>query len=258
MDDLWIDPRFRMYNLLTSEGNSKDFTRQTRNLFRVAKYFDAHHNWSYDNARVPAPPHFLGLGGTPLNEGLSTCIDLLPKWKTKQGVEKCHLVVLTDGEAQQIGQVHAKSEYINRKYEYHLNYRSILRDKKTGRYYSDIRNGGPSMTAALIRVIRDRYTWCNVLGFRLCPPREFSSYMSRMGIWEQDEYKKQWKKDRLAVIKTAAYSELYVIANGKNEETTMEVAADATKRQLTSAFKKSLKGKGANRRLLSAFAGQIA
>ena len=258
VDDLWIDPRFRMYNLLTSEGNSKDFTRQTRNLFRVAKYFDAHHNWNYDHPRVPAPPHFLGLGGTPLNEGLATCIDLLPKWRTKQGVEKCHLVVLTDGEAQQIGQVHAATEYINRKYEFHLNYRSILRDKKTGRYYSDIKNGGPSMTAALIRVIRDRYTWCNVLGFRLCPPREFSSYMSRMGIWEQDEYKKQWKKDRLAVIKTAAYSELYVIANGKNEDTTMEVAADATKRQLTSAFKKSLKGKGANRRLLSAFAGQIA
>ena len=258
LGDLWIDSRFRLYNFLTSEVNNKEFTRHARNLFRVGKYFERYHSYSYDSYRVPQPPHFLGLGGTPLNEGLATMADFLPKWKQAHGVEKCHLVVLSDGEAQQIGYVHQKTEYIERDYEYHCGYNTVLRDKKTGRYYTDIKNGGYGMTSALIKVIRDRYTWCNVIGFRLCSPREFSSYLNRQGIWEQDEYKKQWKKDKLAIVKTSAYSELYVIAPPKTEETSMEVKENPNKRDLRNAFKKSLKGKGSNRRLLSTFAGQIA
>ena len=258
LGDLWMDARFRLYNFLTSEVNNKEFARHARNLFRIGKYFSRYHSYSYDSMRVPQPPHFLGLGGTPLNEGLATMADLLPKWKTAHGVEKCHLVVLSDGEAQQIGYVHQKTDYVDRNYEYHCGHNTILRDKKTGRYYTEIRNGGYGMTSALIRVIRDRYTWCNVIGFRLCSPREFSSYLNRQGIWEQEEYKKQWKKDRLAIVKSAAYSELYVIAPPKTEETTMEVKENPNKRDLRNAFKKSLKGKGSNRRLLSTFAGQIA
>ena len=258
LGDLWVDSRFRLYNFLTSEVNNKEFTRHARNLFRVGKYFERYHSYSYDSYRVPQPPHFLGLGGTPLNEGLATMADFLPKWKQAHGVEKCHLVVLSDGEAQQIGYVHQKTEYIERDYEYHCGYNTVLRDKKTGRYYTDIKNGGYGMTSALIKVIRDRYTWCNVIGFRLCSPREFSSYLNRQGIWEQDEYKKQWKKDKLAIVKTSAYSELYVIAPPKTEETSMEVKENPNKRDLRNAFKKSLKGKGSNRRLLSTFAGQIA
>jgi hypothetical protein len=79
-----------------------------------------------------------------------------------------------------------------------------------------------------------------------------------MNIWDTDPYKKQMRQDKVAVVKTSAYNELYVIALNTDETTEMQVSAEPSKRELRSAFKKSLKGKAANRRLLSSFAGQIA
>jgi hypothetical protein len=37
---MWIDSRFKLVNLLTSQGNQKDFKRQCRKfLYRVANYW---------------------------------------------------------------------------------------------------------------------------------------------------------------------------------------------------------------------------
>tara|TARA_Y200000002_G_scaffold334043_1_gene300773 strand:+ start:48 stop:287 length:240 start_codon:yes stop_codon:yes gene_type:complete len=79
-----------------------------------------------------------------------------------------------------------------------------------------------------------------------------------MDIWDTEPYKKQMRQEKVAVVKTSAYNELYVIALNVDDATEMQVSAEPTKRELRSAFKKSLKGKAANRRLLSSFAGQIA
>ena len=210
-------------------------------------------------AQEPLPvPAFLGLGGTPLNEGLVVMADFLPRWKRENGTEKTHLVVLTDGEAQSTGVCKAPSDYVDRWYSYHLGYNTILRDRQTGKTYSTAKNSGYGITSELIRVIRDRYEWCNVLGFRLCQSRELGHFLSRMDIWDTEPYKKQMRQEKVAVVKTSAYNELYVIALNVDDATEMQVSAEPTKRELRSAFKKSLKGKAANRRLLSSFAGQIA
>ena len=257
--DILIDENFRLMNLLTSGGNIKDFHRQCKNLWSVARYFECHYNYWESEAEVPLPvPAFLGLGGTPLNEGLVVMADFLPRWKRENGTEKTHLVVLTDGEAQSTGVCKAPSEYVDKWYSYHLGYNTVLRDRQTGRTYTTSKNNGYGITSELIKVIRDRYEWCNVLGFRLCQSRELGHFLSRLGIWETDPYKKQMRQDKVAVVKTSSYNELYVIALNTDETTEMQVSAEPSKRELRSAFKKSLKGKAANRRLLSSFAGQIA
>ena len=258
-NDIFIDEAFRLMNLLTSGGNIKDFHRQCKNLWAVARYFECHYNYWENEAETPLPvPAFLGLGGTPLNEGLVVMADFLPRWKREHNTEKTHLIVLTDGEAQSTGVCKAPSDYVDRWYSYHLGYNTILRDRQTGKTYSTAKNSGYGITSELIRVIRDRYEWCNVLGFRLCQSRELGHFLSRMNIWDTDPYKKQMRQDKVAVVKTSAYNELYVIALNTDETTEMQVSAEPSKRELRSAFKKSLKGKAANRRLLSSFAGQIA
>ena len=68
-----------------------------------------------------------------------------------------------------------------------------------------------------------------------------------------------FKRDKSVVVKNSPYTELYVIkSNSYDQDVHMEVAEEATKSQIKSAFKKTLKSKGVNRKMLSAFAGQIA
>jgi len=254
---LWIDNRFKLVNLLTSEGNQKDFKRQCRNMYRVANYW--HQRNTYYKFR-PAPPYFMGLGGTPLNEALVAMHQYLPEWQTRNGVEKSHLIILTDGESQCIGsaQDHSKTAYFDAPYPSTVGYNTVVRHK--GRYYSDIHDANQGMTNTLIRIIRDSYPNSSVLGFRICTTRGLSYYLRSFGLWNSvDKYTKVFKRDKSVVVNNSPYNELYVIqSNSYSSEVEMDVNEDATKSQIRNAFKKTLKSKSVNRKMLSSFAGRIA
>lgn len=253
--DIYIDKRFRLVNLLTSEGNAKNFTMQCKFLYRISSYYQSN-GWARRGGIVS--PSFLCLGGTPLNEGLLCINQLLPVWKQRTGAEKTHLIVLTDGESSQSGYVHKSSDYYDRPYVNALYYYT-LRDRKTGRYYSNIQSGCYHTTNVLLRVIRDNNPGCSVLGFRICSSRDLTQMLYRMDAYDE-KIKSQWKKDKCVVIKNTNYHELYVIQNNSyTEDTSMKITEDnPTKAQIRSAFNKSLKSKSINRRLLSSFVGQIA
>jgi len=254
--EFWVDKRFKLVNLLTSEGNNKYFKHQCNMLFRVAAYWEER---GYYEFRV-APPHFLGLGGTPLNDALVVMHQYFGEWQRKVGVEKGHLIILTDGESQCIGRTAGAEEspYMSHKYPRTLGYNTVIRDR--GRYYSGIHNANSSCTAGLLRVLRQKYSDCSILGFRICQPRALTYYLHNMDMWDEaDKYNKTFKKDSSVVIKNSPYTELYVIkSNSYKEDVEMEVAEDATKGQIRTAFKKTLKSKGVNRKMLSSFASQIA
>ena len=258
--DLWVDERFRLVNLLTSKGNKQDFQRQCRNLYRIAYYYEGYYYGIYGEVKsVPRPPYFLGLGGTPLNEGLVCVNELIPQWKAAHNVEKTHLVILTDGEANCMGYAHARTEYVGKIYQNGIRYGTCIRDRKTGRYYPDIKNGNISLTQTLIRVVKDHNPGTSVLGFRICQPRNLSMFLRMNDIWSTDKYKREWSKNKSVVITDTSYDELYVIqSNDSTEDVSMEVKEDATKGQIRTAFKKALKKKVNNRRILATFAGQIA
>ena len=69
-----------------------------------------------------------------------------------------------------------------------------------------------------------------------------------------------WKKEKaLTMPNHRGYQELYYINdNSVGVEVEFDVAEDATKAQIKSAFKKSLKNKANNKRILSSFIAQIA
>ena len=253
--EFWLDKRFKLVNLLSSEGNNKNFKRQCNYLYRVVNYWKPQ---SYYKFR-PAPPHFLGLGGTPLNDALVVMRQYLGEWQRKQGVEKTHLLVLTDGESQCLGYTKSPedSPYFDRPYVSTLPYNTVVRDN--GRYHTGIENANSSATAGLLKIIRAAYPQCSVMGFRICQNRSMVHYLHVLGIWDTDKYSKDFSKNKSTIVYNSPYNELYVLkSNSYSSDTEMEVADDATKTQIKSAFRKSLKSKSVNRRMLSSFAGQIA
>jgi len=253
--EFWLDKRFKLVNLLSSEGNNKNFKRQCKFLYRVANYWKPQ---SYYNFR-PAPPSFLGLGGTPLNDALVVMRQYLGEWQRKQGVEKTHLLVLTDGESQCLGYTKSPEDsvYFDRPYVSTLPYNTVVRDN--GRYHTGIENANSSATAVLLKILRAAYPQCSVLGFRICQNRSMVHYLHVLGIWDTDKYSKDFTKNKSTIVHNSPYTELYVLkSNSYSSDTEIEVADDATKTQIKSAFKKSLKSKSVNRRMLTSFAGQIA
>lgn len=255
--EFWLDKRFKLVNLLTSEGNSKNFKRQCRNLYRVANYWNPNKLYSFR----PSPPYFLGLGGTPLNDALVVMYQYLGEWQQKAGVEKSHLIILSDGESQccVYGKDPSPSQYFEKVYPTTLPYGTVIRTKN--RYFTGVENANSSTTNVLLRVLRTKYSDSSILGFRICSTRSLSHYLHVLGVEykDHDKYSKIFKRDRSAVIEGSSYTELYVIkSHSYQSDVEMEVDEDATKSQIKSAFRKSLKSKSINRKMLSSFAGQIA
>ena len=257
--EFFLDRRFRYGNLLTSDVNQKTFNHHCKLLYRVANYYRGSRDWTVTR---PKPPTFMGLGGTPLNEALVVMQSYLGKWKSQHNVEKCHLIVLTDGEAQCLPTTKQGRSYgvDTGLFPDYGHYNTVIRHK--GRHFKTIHNANSEMTQRLLEIIRETNPGSNVLGIRICPGRGFAHYLRYLGIWDQrkiEKVQKQFKKKRCAVINNTGYNELYVIAsNSYSEDTAMEVEADATKTEIKRAFAKSLKSKSVNRNLLSSFVGQIA
>ena len=258
-DEFFLDRRFRYGNLLTSDVNQKTFNHHCKLLYRIANYYRTRCHW---NRVEPRPPAFMGLGGTPLNEALVVMQSYLGKWKAQHNVEKCHLIVLTDGESQCLPTTKAGKSYgvFTGFYPDYGHYNTVIRHR--GRHFKTVHNANSDMTNRLLEIIRETNPGSNVLGIRICPGRGFAHYLRYLGIWDQkkiEKVQKQFKKKRCAVINNTGYNELYVIAsNSYSEDTAMEVEADATKTEIKRAFAKSLKSKSVNRNLLSSFVCQIA
>ena len=258
-DEFFLDRRFRYGNLLTSDANQKTFNHHCKLLYRVANYYRTRCHW---NRVEPKPPTFMGLGGTPLNEALVVMQSYLGKWKSQHNVEKCHLIVLTDGESQCLPTTRQGRSYgvDTGMYPDYGHYNTVIRHK--GRHFKTVHNANSDMTNRLLEIIRETNPGSNVLGIRICPGRGFAHYLRYLGIWDQskiEKVQKQFKKKRCAVINSTGYSELYVIAsNSYSEDTEMKVEEGATKTDIKRAFAKSLKSKSVNRNLLSSFVCQIA
>ena len=252
--EFYFDPRFKLVNLLTSRVNQKTFTEHCKYLYRTARYYGRRHVYAF----TPQPPRFMGLGGTPLNEALVVMESYLGKWQRQNNVEKCHLMVLTDGEAQQSAICReSKLEEYTVLPSYYIDTMVI---RRKGRYQKACHNGMSELTKRLVNVLREAYPESSILSFRLTGGvRGLNNFLYTLGVMDHEKYDKAYRKDKSIIVTDSPYTELYVIhSNSLNNETEMQVAEDATKAQIKSAFVKSLKSKGLNRKMLSAFVGQIA
>jgi len=249
------EDRFHMVNFVSSRSNPKDYDRQCKNFFREAYSFA--HNTSYS-----ASPG-LNLSGTPLNEAVIMLNYIIPKFKKDNDLQKVNACILSDGEANSVTygslvQREDREDYVTaRSLEYG---RCQLRDRKTGRVYGQM-DGWNSSTSTFIEQVRDRNPGVNVIGFRLLPAKRLSEFVARFGTFgHYEEIQKQWRKEKSAIIpEPKGYSALYAISSKDLEDDNeFEVSEGAKKGEITRAFKKMLKSKSTNKKLLNSFVSHVA
>ena len=246
---------FHLMNFVSSRSNAKDYERMCLNLYREAYAYTYHIGY----------PTTLGVGlsGTPLNEGIVMMNYIIPQFKKQNDLQKVNLCILTDGEACQAS--YGRRYYNDHKDEFYvrprrLDYSTVLRDRTTGRVYA-MNDGWGEMTNTFIQQLRDRFPGLNVLGFRIMGGSGLSGFVSTYAsLAHYDQVQKQWKKDKSAVIPfPKSYTALYAISNNSiDADSEFDVESGAKKGEISKAFKKMLKGKSANKRLLNSFIEYVA
>ena len=251
---LVVDETFSMMNVLTSKVSGKELEHQMLNIWRLAYCFGRTYSspYTYSNR--------LALSGTPLNEALITLHQILPKFQKENKLQKVQCIVLTDGEANQL--VHHKE--VKRQWEknpflgtgYINPISTFLRDRKLGTTYQ-IGYGYHEFTDTLLRNLKDKFTSMNFIGIRVLESRNFSRFVQMYHSQLDKQYEKiqsDWKKVKSFTITKSGYDAYFGMSStALSQESEFEVADDATKSQIKSAFVKSLKTKKLNKKVLGEF-----
>jgi hypothetical protein len=213
-------------------------------------------------------PWQLNLGGTPLNDAIVAAAPIYDAFKKENNLDIVNMVFLTDGDS------HPNSAYIEREYgNYTMPLRDMsgrygklmLRDQTTKKQYrlTDERSY-TAVTNVLLRRLRDR-TNANVIGYRILPLNKRSMYSNLSGYVRDyskiEEMHTALKKERFITIPNSGYSEFFAIAGGRSLATSngeIQVAEDASKGQIRTAFKKANKGRKESRVMLSKFIEMVA
>ena len=250
-----------LLHFLSSNQRGNSFNESCLNLFCLGSAYGHGVSWNLD-ARV-------ALSSTPLNEAIIIAHDIIEKFKTNNGLSVVNAIFLTDGEANSLNYVMDDENKL--KSFFHRNYwttvKSYLTDTKTKITYKiDNRIG---VTNALLKSLQDRLG-INVIGFFIAS-RGYDAVQairthgdtgtSDASSIVLKELTKQLNRDKSLIIDHAGYTEFYIIKGGTELDTSadeLEVDADASKRVITSAFKKHSKSKTLNRVILSRFVELIA
>jgi hypothetical protein len=249
---------FSLMNMFTSKINGKTLEDQMLNIYRIARSFSDQY---YSHYAVPVG---LSLSGTPLNESLVALHEILPAFQKQNKLQKVQCVILTDGEANSL-KYH--KEFHRRHLEQpHLGINSIgsnafLRDRKTGNTYS-LNVDWYGFTDVLLRNLRDKFPSVNFIGMRILESRDASSFIRHYTGWISPEYDKimnMWKKEKTFSIKNSGYHTYFGLSSSAlANDAEFDVAEDATKSQIKSAFVKSLRGKKMNKKVLGEFIELVA
>jgi hypothetical protein len=249
---------FSMMNLLTSKVNGKTLDEQMRNIFRLAASFRYNSNCYFST------PLGMTLSGTPLNESLIALHQILPKFQKENKLQKVQCVILTDGE----GGLLKYHREVQRQWEEepymgtsHIGPNAFIRDRKTGTTYScDCEFH--EFTDILLRNLREKFTDINFIGIRVLESRDAGGFIRRYCGYFGPDYEKvmsSWKKEKAFTIKQSGYHSYFGLSAATlSQESEFEVADDATKAQIKSAFVKSLRTKKMNKRILGEFIELVA
>jgi hypothetical protein len=256
---LRVEEYFSLMNILTSKINGKTLEDQMLNIYRIACNFSDHPGGRY------TVPVGLDLSGTPLNEALIALHEILPTFQKDNKLQKVQCVILTDGEAAPL-KYHKEFNRRNEDNNPYLGLNSVgtngfLRDRKTGNTYS-LNVEWYGFTDVLLRNLRDKFPTVNFIGMRILESRDANSFIRRYTGWVSTEYDKIvniWKKEKTFSIKNSGYHTYFGLsASALANDAEFEVAEDATKSQIKTAFVKSLKSKKMNKKVLGEFVELVA
>jgi hypothetical protein len=251
---LIVDETFSMMNILTSKVSGKGLEHQLLNIWRLAYCFSRtyHSHYTY--------PNRLSLSGTPLNEALISLHQILPKFQKENKLQKVQCIVLTDGEANQlcyhkeVRRSYSKDPVLGSGYVYPAS--TFLRDRKLGTTYK-VDYGYHGFTDTLLHNLKDKFSSTNFIGIRVLEPRSATRFIQLyhpQSDKQWDKIQSDWKKLRSFTITNSGYDAYFgMSATALSQDSEFEVAEDATKSQIKTAFVKSLKTKKLNKKVLGEF-----
>lgn len=246
-----------LINLLTSGKKTNVFEKQLRNIWRNLYAMRHYCDYSYF--------HRIGLGGTPLNEALVSLHKIIPKFKDQHNLQKVQCVVLTDGEGCHLSFMKKQTDYWTGNKTIRPSCRmsttnAFMRNRKTGHTYK-IPECFMQFTGMILEDLRQTFKDTNFIGIRILTGGDFHRMNTMYNGYghDADKVKRQWKKEKSAVIYSSGYHAYFMLqSNALQNDSEFEVSMDATKTEIKNAFQKSLKSKKMNKKILNEFVELVA
>jgi len=254
---LHLDDTYSLLNFFTSKVSTKELEHQLLNIWRIAFQYNSRHSYSY------SVPTQLSLSGTPLNESLLTIHQIIPKFQKENKLQKIQCIILTDGEA---GHLPYNIERKTSNGDTFMGTRCItpmhtfLRDRELGTTYK-IGDTYHGFTDTLLKNLKDKFPYTNFIGIRVLPSRDAYKFINMYHSIREKQYQviqNDWKKLKSFTITNSGYHAYFGLSSSvlvQNAE--FDVAEDASKSQIKSAFVKSLKTKKLNKKILGEFISLI-
>ena len=257
-----------LINMLSSRANKKEMINGLNNLYLIANYYDSYnrrYSWE-EREKVGTeiyPQENYSLNSTPLNHSIIAAMDIMPKFKKDNGLQKVHTVFLTDG----------YSNSLNDKYTFRKQHKDMYGDlieegvqredmykdfgyddsvitkltdpvtkkvwqgeNKKGEYSRSKKFIYSTQTPVLIEFLKNRVPGMNVVNFFIAGKNRKGT-ISKSDIeaifdinWNDHEKIKKIQKElrtkNVAVVTNQAWTEMYVLPGGVKLDTSTEDLSD--------------------------------
>ena len=286
-EDLSI-PELKLLQFFSNKMALSDQNTMMHNLYMMA------FRWKYmvdenDNSigRYDSPMK-MELNSTPLNDTIIAAMDLVPAFQKKAGVQKTHIVFLTDGASNEIRtKFTIKTDTTGEDFEtvdrnfcpYYSSYRSSVNANQNV-YFDPTTNkrvnskdveGRSVQTKCLLKLLKKRCPEASIVNFFVAGEGRNGSVRSKIfqdiiGYeWEHEDliknYRKSLRKDNFVSIEGGHGFDTIYILPGMNDldmDSELEVEVGASKSELKKAFKQMSNKKMLNRPLLNNFIKMVA
>ena len=289
-----------LLNMVSSRANKNEFNESMINLWAISNYYSERGNYGgirYDEDYIYPiyiPTDFM-LGCTPLNNAIVYAMDILPKYKKDNGIQKLHTVFLTDGASHNLtgkyewgtawsseGDVEEFRQVgISRNYENDVIIVDPINRKKVkcpakkdseyskACYYSTYHN----QTEILLSFLKARVQGMNIVNFFIAGRNKKGTvskhdieHIFGLNSWDDERQiksiQKEILKNNVAVCTSQGWDEMYVLPGGQkldvSNDDMSEVQPGAKKSELKKAFSKMSSGRKNSRPVLNKFIGMIA
>tara|TARA_B100001996_G_scaffold112879_1_gene85421 strand:- start:290 stop:2404 length:2115 start_codon:yes stop_codon:yes gene_type:complete len=244
---------FKLLEFFSSQQNKKSLERSMQYVYMQA--------FAMNNHRIGYVPEY-GLGGTPLGEAVMCSRQLVEQMKRVERVDKVNVVCLTDGESNPLCAIR-KTDWDSelRSSQLRVGTKYILRDSITG--YTRELKPSPYLTTKEIVSFFNQITNFNWIGIRICTKNELKRTLRVLDYEESDRMERQWTKEKFASSKLLGYTEAFFMpyagmGDGTQDLEVKQKGEEATRAELTRAFKKHMGSKMTNKTILNKFVEQIA
>ena len=264
---------FNMIEFMNSNMSVTQYNEAQKRLLQIAKAFDTFSNSklgyegiSLRQALHRAIPKELSLNGTPLNEALIICQNLVADFKESYRLDIMNFIVLSDGEGKDLDVIFKEGRRRLINYELNSreknNYHLIIKDVKNNVIGNTF--PGESITHAFLRMIKNRCN-ANIIGFYILPRLStgyIASFLQTNGkdnLISSDLVRNEIKKNKFYDLQNTGYNKYFLITSKD-----LEIAEDKlvtennSKRELMKAFLVNQKKKLVNRVFLNKFICEIA